>query len=197
MTIEQIKNKYENIEDKIPSVWTDYEKAAIELSQDVATEWNIMDVELIRVLSLVDLRIAGMGKPSFNLSKHIYAPFSFAGLYPERMKEFSILPENISIGKALEKIFLREAFVYASGGKVEGKTILQISSIINGSFTEDFMLYDNAGGRKFDVVTNLEEYPNRVSELKDALLKESPSLVLAYRIDGKETITRSFKNLLR
>jgi hypothetical protein len=195
--IAEIKKKYENIEDKIPSVWPDYEKAAIEIAQDVATEWDIKDPEMIRVLALVDRRIAGMGKPSFNLSKHIYAPFAFAGLYPERMKTFNILPENISIGKALETVFLQEGFVYSSGGKVEGKTILQINSIINGTFTEDFMLFDNAGGRKFDVVTNLEEFPNRVRDFKDALLKENPSWVLAYRVDGKEIITPSFKNLLR
>jgi hypothetical protein len=195
--IAEIKKKYENIEDKIPSMWPDYEKAAIELAQDVATEWDIKDSEMIRVLALVDMRIAGMGKPSFNLSKHIYAPFAFAGLYPERMKTFNILPDNISIGKALETVFLQEDFVYSSGGKVEGKTILQINSIINGIFTEDFMLFDNAGGRKFDIVTNLEEFPNRVRDFKDALLKENPSWVLAYCVDGKETITPSFKNLLR
>ena len=197
MNIEELKNKYSDIEGKIPSVWPDYEKAAIEISQDFYTEWDIKDSELIRVLSLVDTRIAGMGKPSFNLSKHVHPMFSFAGLYPERMKSFNILPDNIPISKALQIVFLQEDFVYANGGRVEGKTILKISSIINGTFNEDFMLLDNAGGRKFDVVTNLEKFTNRVRDFKDHLMKESPNWVLAYRIDGVETITKSFKNLLR
>lgn len=89
----EIVKKYANIEDKIPSIWPDYEKAGIELAQDIAFEWDIKDSELIRVISLIEMRMAGMGKPKFGLSEHIYQPFAFAGLYPERMKTFNIKPE--------------------------------------------------------------------------------------------------------
>jgi hypothetical protein len=93
MNIKEIAQKYANIEDKIPQVWPDYERAGIELAQDIATEWDIMDSELIRVIALVEMRMAGMSKPRFGLSSHIYQPFSFAGLYPERMKVLNIKPE--------------------------------------------------------------------------------------------------------
>ncbi len=93
MTTQELRAKYSGIEEKIPSVWPDYEKAAIELAQDVSTVWDIKDAELIRVLALVDMRIAGMGKPSFNLAKHIYAPFAFAGLYPNIQRSYDITPD--------------------------------------------------------------------------------------------------------
>jgi hypothetical protein len=35
MIAKEILEKYSNIEDKIPSVWPDYEKAGIELGQDI------------------------------------------------------------------------------------------------------------------------------------------------------------------
>lgn len=196
MTTQEIKEKYSNIEDKIPSIWPDYEKAAIELAQDVAAEWDIKDSELIRVLALVDMRIAGMGKPSFNLAKHIYTPFAFA-VYPERMKRLNILPDNVSIANALKVVFSQEDFTYVNSGSLKGKTFLTLASIIDGSFTEDFMIFDNAGGKKFDVVINLSDFPSRVKDFTEALKKEHPSWLLAYRIDGKETITKSFTNLFR
>lgn len=40
LTIEEITEKYRNIEDKIPSVWTDYKSAGIELAQDIAFHWD-------------------------------------------------------------------------------------------------------------------------------------------------------------
>ena len=77
----------------IPSVWSDYEKAGIELSQDIVFEWDIKDSEMIRVIALIEMRVAGMGRPKFGLSEHIYTPFAFAGLYPEKMKVFDIKPD--------------------------------------------------------------------------------------------------------
>jgi hypothetical protein len=94
MQIETIKAKYSGIEANIPSVWSDYEQAGIELARDVVDLWDIKDPEMIRVLCLVDLRVAGMGKPSLGLSKHVYAPFSFAGLYPEMQKSHNHYPTD-------------------------------------------------------------------------------------------------------
>ena len=93
MIAKEILEKYSNIEDKIPSVWSDYEKAGIELAQDIVFEWDIKDSEMIRVIALIEMRVAGMGRPKFGLSEHIYTPFAFAGLYPERMKVFDEKPE--------------------------------------------------------------------------------------------------------
>lgn len=107
MKLEEIVEKYSCIEEKVPSVWEDYEKVAIELSQDIATEWDIKDGELIRVLALVDMRVAGMGKPTFGLSKHIYAPFAFMGLYPERMKSLEQLPDGAFLSNVLQKTLKR------------------------------------------------------------------------------------------
>lgn len=90
MNTELIRLKYSNIEEMVPSVWPDYERVAIDLAQDVATLWDIKDPEIIRVLALVDMRVAGMGLPSFRLSEHIHTPFAFAGLYPNVMKTYDI-----------------------------------------------------------------------------------------------------------
>lgn len=94
LSMQKLIEKYSNIEDKIPSVWSDYEKAGIELAQDIAFEWDIKDPELIRVISLVEMRMVVTGKPKFGLGEHIYQPFAFVGLYPERIKTFNIKPES-------------------------------------------------------------------------------------------------------
>jgi hypothetical protein len=96
LTEAEIAEKYSNIEDKIPSVWKTFEEAGINLAQDIACTWDVRNGELIRVLSLIDMRMAGAGKPNrFNLTKHINPMFAYAGLYPERMKSFNILPDGI------------------------------------------------------------------------------------------------------
>lgn len=85
----ELYDKYRNIEDKIPSVWETYEKAGIELAIDIRDEWNIEDPELIRVISLMDIRVRGL-----DLVNHINPMLSFCGLYPEKMKQFNIPPED-------------------------------------------------------------------------------------------------------
>lgn len=92
MTVKEIQEKYRNIEDKIPSVWPDYEKAGIELSQDILYHWNIQEGELIRVIALIEMRVPGL-----SISQHIDPSFAFCGLYPERMRKFDFDPNsNIS-----------------------------------------------------------------------------------------------------
>lgn len=94
LTVEEITEKYKNIEDKIPSVWKDYESAGIELAQDILYHWDVSDGELIRVIALIELRVARSGKSGFRIAQHINPMYSFAGLYPERMKRFNINDVN-------------------------------------------------------------------------------------------------------
>ena len=84
LTIEEIQEKYRDIEDKIPSVWPDYEKAGVELAQDIVYHWNIQEGELIRVIALVEIKVPGL-----NITQHIDNRFAFAGLYPFKMKHFT------------------------------------------------------------------------------------------------------------
>ena len=84
----EIETKYADIEDKIPSIWPDYEQAGIELAQDICMSWNIQDAELIRVISLVQMRV-----PRLNIIQHIDPVWSFRGLYPEKIRKFNIKPE--------------------------------------------------------------------------------------------------------
>ena len=93
LTIKELREKYGDIENKIPSVWKDYEVAGIELAQDICFTWDISDAELIRVIALIALRVAGMGKSSLDLSNHINRDFSFCGLYPNIIKTYNIKPE--------------------------------------------------------------------------------------------------------
>lgn len=88
--IELIKEKYCNIEEKIPSVFKDYKQVAAEMAIDLIDVWNIKDFELIRNISLVNSYTGGV----YNLSKHIDNNFAFAGLYPHVIKSFNIKPDN-------------------------------------------------------------------------------------------------------
>jgi hypothetical protein len=173
MELEEIKRKYRDIEDKVPLIWANYEDVAMELSHDIGAEYEIKDPEIIRVIALVDMKISAMGITGLNLLAHIYKPFAFAGLYPEKIKKLDITPEVISIGEALEAILKQERFIYSRGGKVSGNDILKIMGIINDTFEGDFMIFDNAGGRAFDIATNLAEFTNRVKDFKDILIEET------------------------
>ncbi len=89
LTIEQIKEKYSDIENKIPEKWETYEKAGIELAQDLLYHWDISDFELIRIISLIDNYTKGLC-----LYKHINPMYSYLGLYPHVMKKFDIKPDK-------------------------------------------------------------------------------------------------------
>lgn len=85
-----LHEKYSNIESKIPSIWETYEKAGIELAQDIYKTWNISDPELIRVISLLEIKVKGL-----KISQHIHLMYSFAGLYPIIQKSYDIMPDVI------------------------------------------------------------------------------------------------------
>jgi hypothetical protein len=80
LTEDELAKKYENIEDKIPSVWSTYEVAGRELANDLCYTWNVSNGELIRVIALMEIRVRHL-----KISQHINPMFAFAGLYPERM----------------------------------------------------------------------------------------------------------------
>jgi len=90
LTSEELNKKYENIEDKIPVIWDNYEAAGIELAQDLSFDhWDISNAEMIRVISLVSIRVPGL-----QISQHINPMFTYKGLYPEIMKEINIWPDK-------------------------------------------------------------------------------------------------------
>ena len=94
MTIKEIREKYCDIEDKIPSIFEDYKKAGYSLARDIMSlpddkMWDISDVELIRVISLIGIK----GGPK--LYEHINPMYAFAGLYPDRMKTYNVNPKGI------------------------------------------------------------------------------------------------------
>lgn len=89
LSIEQLKEKYDNIEDKIPSNFATYEEAGVKIAQDLCYHWDVKDAELIRVISLIELRVKNL-----KITQHIQPMFAFAGLYPSRMKVFNITPEK-------------------------------------------------------------------------------------------------------
>jgi len=88
LTIQQLKEKYSRIEEKIPSQWKSFEKAGTELAQDICFLWDISDSELIRVIALVEMRAPGL-----KISQHIDNRFAVCGLYPHIQKAYNIEPE--------------------------------------------------------------------------------------------------------
>ena len=66
LTIDELKKKYENIEDKIPTVWETYEMVGVDMTKDLQFTWNIIDAELIRVINLVSNRV-----PNLKITQHI------------------------------------------------------------------------------------------------------------------------------
>ena len=82
LTIEEITEKYREIEDKIPSIWSDYPTAGKELAQDILYHWDISEAELIRVISLLEIRVSWL-----RISQHINPNFAVYGeISPEMVK---------------------------------------------------------------------------------------------------------------
>ena len=107
LTIEELEEKYSNIEDKVPSIFKDYNEVLLQIQQDLYCTWNINNSELYRVISLV-----GIKTKSNVLYKHLDNRFSYMGLYPHRMISYDkIVAENITkegseiIEKILENIY--------------------------------------------------------------------------------------------
>lgn len=102
-----------------------------------------------------------------------------------------------SIADLLNILFRKPNFKYFNGaGEVYGTQILTISNILSYQQKDDFLLFDNLGGKKFDIIVNSKEYPKAVISVKDQLKKEHPGWLLAYQIDGKEFILKEFKTYI-
>lgn len=84
LTEDELAKKYGNIEDKIPSIWSDYESAGKELAYDLCYTWDVSNGELIRVIALICSRVRCL-----HILQHINPRFAVAGLYPERMKSIT------------------------------------------------------------------------------------------------------------
>jgi hypothetical protein len=115
----------------------------------------------------------------------------------ESRKNRDLFPSGTSISNILKIAFSREEFKYINGGVLTGNNFLQFLDIFEDRMKGNFLLFDNAGGRAFDVAVDLPDFPNRVSDLASHLEKENPSWIIAYRIDGVETIGKGLKKILR
>jgi hypothetical protein len=137
LTIEEIIEKYRDIEDKIPSVWPDYPTAGQELARDIAIHWDISEGELIRVISLMEIRV-----PEFHQNQHINSMFAFAGLYPERMRTFNIQPDSngqiqsivsewSDVQKSLFETLLKKRIDYKNKMKENDKELEKLQEELN------------------------------------------------------------------
>lgn len=82
----------------------------------------------------------------------------------------------------------------SSGFKVADFNAL--NKVLNNT-TEDFLIFDNAGGRKFDIIFDRlllnEDGKNELYEVKDTInifLKEHKNWIYSYQINGKQTLLK-------
>jgi len=90
LSILELREKYKNIEEKIPNIWPNYESVGIELAQDILYHWDITDPILYRTISLVSSYCPGL-----QITQHLDPRFSFMGLYPHIMKKFDVSGNEI------------------------------------------------------------------------------------------------------
>lgn len=62
-----------------------------------------------------------------------------------------------------------------------------LSKVLNNT-EEDFLIFDNAGGRKFDIVFDQGTFP--VKNLINSLLEEHKSWIYCYQLNKKQVILR-------
>lgn len=139
LTIIELTAKYSGIEDKIPSVWETYEKAGIELAQDLSFgHWDIKEPELYRVISLVQLRV-----PRLRITQHLDNKFAYMGLYPHIHKPIDIVPENKKMNLYLTD---KELFVNLCKERRESKEISFNKLAIDHLKKSWFSVIEKTGG---------------------------------------------------
>lgn len=94
----------------------------------------------------------------------------------------------------LNMLFENPEFTYVKvGGSLDGPQLVVISKILNDTMKEDFLLFDNLGGKAFDIMVD-GNLRNSTERFKDFLLKDRKHLILAYKIKGVEFISDQFKD---
>lgn len=103
-----------------------------------------------------------------------------------------MIDENIAT--LLRMLFEQPQFRYVKGGQLYGTDFLNLSYLLLDKYDGDFLLFRNGGGRALDMIVNPEHNPNNVISVLDFLNKDDvhKSWLLAYRIDGKETMSPEF-----
>ena len=95
--------------------------------------------------------------------------------------------KNKTISQHLKEYFERnELFAEV----IYGKTIIRILSIINGT-ADNFFIFNNAGGKRFDIWFMEDLKQNEKKFLKLIKSKQIFQYVYMYKINGKETIVKN------
>ena len=84
------------------------------------------------------------------------------------------------------KLFLENDYTFCSGGRITGHEMIKYMELYNGTIIEDFLIFDNAGGRPFDI----QIFKSTDEWSIDAAIESLSKYVLMYRKDGKETIIK-------
>jgi hypothetical protein len=100
--------------------------------------------------------------------------------------------KNLKISEALLLLFQNEDYIFSTaGGKLMGKDVIKLHQILSNTIVGDFILFDNAGGNKFDIFIGKD-----IAGMIEMFKKEHSQYILAYRIDNVETITpKLFKQI--
>ena len=94
------------------------------------------------------------------------------------------------IQQMVSEFFSNEWNSLCMGGTLYVRDFKLMLSVLDGTIDGDFLIYDNLGGRPFDILVNSEQYPKTVQIILAHMKKERPYAIFAYRIKGKETILR-------
>ena len=133
MTEEEIAEKYSNIDDKIPIIWTTLSDVSNELAKDIAFLWDIKDYSLIRLIS----KMSVAPECKNNLSKHIDSMFAYAGLYPHTMKTYNIDDIGISENESnrLKELILYRALLKEGYFNIKRYDDIGVCAILKFAFT--------------------------------------------------------------
>lgn len=86
----------------------------------------------------------------------------------------------MTIQEDLQKFLDNPAAIIVHHGRFTAKDLQDINKVLNGT-SEDFLIFENAGGRTFFIWFNCVEFINH-------RLKEQKYRIYSYQIDGKQTI---------
>jgi len=98
------------------------------------------------------------------------------------------------IADLLRLLFSQTDYYYAAGGRITGKDLITIVDIMNNRLKGDYVIFENAGGKAFDVYVSDEANPNKVKEFIE--VDSVKSWILATRVDEKEKIYRLVDHII-
>lgn len=91
------------------------------------------------------------------------------------------------IQQHMKEFMSKEDMNIVTSGRFSVRDFNRLNKVLNGT-DEDFIIFDNKGGKKFDIMFNTTEPDSNIADLVKYLLNNHKNLIFSYQLNGEEVI---------